>query len=216
MITIWGGATARTLRPHWALAELELDYEPQLIGSRTGATQKEEFRALNIKEKIPVMIDTDAPGGKLVLTESVAIVTYLGDTYAPHTGFVPPPHTRERARYNEWVSFIQMELDAHTLYVMRKHRDLSDLYGEAPAALEAAAQGFNKQVQFAVKRLKEQPYLVGPAFSAADLILMTCLDWAHAYGFTLDGVLEEYREGIHKRPAFQKARELNFSISAGA
>ena len=84
MITIWGGATARTLRPHWMLHELGVDYEPKLIGSRTGETQDDAFVKLNVKEKIPVLVD-----GDLVLTESAAIVTYLGDTYGADSGLVP-------------------------------------------------------------------------------------------------------------------------------
>ncbi|MDG2277334.1 MAG: glutathione S-transferase, partial [Pseudomonadales bacterium] len=73
MITIWGGATARTVRAHWMCHELGIEYASKLIGSRTGATQSEEFRALNAKEKIPVLVDDD-----FVLSESAAIVTYLG------------------------------------------------------------------------------------------------------------------------------------------
>ena len=86
MLTIWGGATGRTIRAHWMAHELALDYEPKLIGSRTGATQSEEFVALNVKEKIPVLVD-----GDFVLTESAAIVTYLGDTYGKDSGLVPEP-----------------------------------------------------------------------------------------------------------------------------
>ena len=56
----------------------------------------------------------------------------------------PLPFTPERALYNQWLSFIQMELDAHTLYVMRKHRDLADLYGEAPAAVKPSRDSTNK------------------------------------------------------------------------
>ena len=37
--------------------------------------------------------------GDLVLTESAAIVTYLGDKYG---GLTPAFGTAERARYNEW------------------------------------------------------------------------------------------------------------------
>lgn len=210
-IEIWGGATARTLRAHWMAHELELDYTPRLIGSRTGETTTDEFRALNPKEKIPVLVDDG-----FVLTESVAIVTYLGDHYGQDSGLVPPWRDRLRARYNEWMSFVQMELDAHTLYVMRKHRDLANLYGEAPAAIDAAIAGFNKQVHVAAITLAEQPYLLGDAFTAADLVLMTCLDWAVAYGIDLDAVFEPYRNGIHARRAFRSARDLNFSISAGA
>ena len=137
MLTLWGGATSRTLRAHWMLHELGLDYEPRLIGSRTGATQTDAFKQLNPKEKIPVLVDDE-----FTLTESVAIVTYLGDTYGSGSGLVPEPFTRDRARYNEWASFIQMELDAHTLYVLRKHRDLAGIYGEAPAAVATAIGGF--------------------------------------------------------------------------
>ena len=96
------------MRAHWMATELDLTYESKLFGSRSGATQEPEFRALNAKEKIPVLLDDD-----FVLTESAAIVTYLGDTYGATTGLVPAPMTRLRARYNEWLSFIQMELDAH-------------------------------------------------------------------------------------------------------
>ncbi|HAT27145.1 MAG TPA: glutathione S-transferase, partial [Gammaproteobacteria bacterium] len=35
MITIWGGASSRSMRAHWMAHELALDYEAKLIGSRT-------------------------------------------------------------------------------------------------------------------------------------------------------------------------------------
>jgi len=210
-LQIWGGATSRTIRAHWMCHELGLDYEPVLIGSRTGATQSEEFRALNAKEKIPVLVD-----GDLVLSESAAIVTYLGDTYGRDSGLVPAPYTRERALYNQWSSFVQMELDAHTLYVIRKHRDLADLYGEAPAAIETAIAGFNKQVAVAEQALTGTDHLIGEAFSAADLMMVTVLTWAEAYGVAVNQRLRDYAALHTARPAFRAAAKLNFSISAGA
>ena len=191
--------------------ELALDYEPKLIGSRTGATQSEEFVALNVKEKIPVLVD-----GDFVLTESAAIVTYLGDTYGKDSGLVPEPNTHERARYNEWLSYIQMELDAHTLYVMRKHRDLATIYGEAPAAIDAAIEGFQKQVRFAENHLNRNEFLIGESFGAADLMLTSVLTWAKAYDIEISNRLAEYAESNCNRSAYQTAAELNFSISAGA
>lgn len=210
-LKIWGGATSRTLRAHWMCHELDLDYEAKLIGSRTGETQTEAFRALNPKEKIPVLVD-----GDLVLTESAAIVTYLGDTYGRGTGLVPEPYTRDRALYNQWNSFIQMELDAHTLYVLRKHRDLADLYGAAPAAVQHAIDGFNKQVAVAEMALRDTDHLVGDQFTGADIMLCSTLAWAVAYGFDLSQRLAAYNDLHRARPAFRRAAELNFSISAGA
>ncbi len=210
MITLGGGATARTLRPHWMLCELGVEYEPKLIGSRTGETQSEAFVKLNIKEKIPVLVDDH-----LVLTESAAIITYLGDTYGPDTGLVPKPYTTERAKYNEWSSYVQMELDAHTLYVVRKHRDLADLYGDAPAAVEAAIVGFTKQLRFAEQTLNDSTYLLGDSFTAADILLTSCLTWANVYGVEISDTLQAYTDRNTERDAFKRAAKLNFSISPG-
>ncbi len=212
-LQLWGGATSRTFRPHWMLHELGIDYESKLIGSRTGETQQPKFLELNPKEKIPVLVD-----GDFVLTESVAIVTYLGDHYAGdrQPRLVPVANTQARARYNEWMSFIQMELDAHTLYVIRRHKDLAELYGAAPAAVDAAIAGFNKQVRVAQLQLETSRYLLGDEFSAADLVLMTCLVWAKIYGIELAASFAPYMTAIEARDAYQSAAKLNFSISPGA
>lgn len=208
-LELWGGGTARTLRPHWMLHELGLAYDAHLIGPRTGETRTDAFRALNPKEKIPVLVD-----GALVLTESVAIVTWLGDHHGRQSGLVPEPRTVERARYDEWMSFMQMELDAHTLYVIRKHRDLATLYGEAPAAIETALAGFDKQIGVAVLALSRSPFLLGERFSAADIVLTSILEWARAYRIELDDRLVDYRDRMTSRPAYETATRLNFSISA--
>lgn len=200
-ITVWGAGTSRTLRPHWALAELGVEYVSKPIGPRTGETQTAEFRALNVKEKVPVLVD-----GDLVLTESAAIVTYLGDRFG---GLTPGPGTVERARYNEWLSYILMELDAHTLYVMRKHGDLKHLYGEAPAAMDAARAGFEKQLRWARPRIEAADHLVGEEFTGVDILMTTCLDWAVGYGFKLDEPFRAYLSRQHERPAFKTAIRRN-------
>ena len=211
MLTIWGGATGRTIRAHWMAHEIALDYEPKLIGSRTGEPQSEAFTLLNVKEKIPVLVD-----GDFVLTESAAIVTYLADTYGSDYDLVPPPKTQARAKYDEWLSYIQMELDAHTLYILRKHRDLSAIYGEAPAAITAAIEGFQKQIRFAENHLSDHEYLISDTFGAADLMLTSVLTWAKAYGIDLNERLTKYSQSNCEREAYKKAAKLNFSISAGA
>lgn len=206
---IWGGATTRTMRAHWMAHELALDYEPKLVGPRTGETQRAEFRALNVKEKVPVLVDDG-----FVLTESAAIVTYLADTYGAETGLVAPPRTRRRAQYNEWLSYVQMELDAHTLYILRKHIDLAHLYGEAPAAVEAAIEGFKKQIAFAAHRLRDHAHLVGDSFTGADIMLTSCLTWGQACGIELPPSLNEYARRMTDRAAYDSAAKLNFSITA--
>jgi glutathione S-transferase len=109
-----------------------------------------------------------------------------------------------------------MELDAHTLYIIRRHNDLAHLYGKAPEALRAARDGFNKQIRWAEMKLGDREYAVGDSFSGVDILLTSCLDWAHAYDFELADNLNEYRATLHERPAYKTAAALNFSVSAGA
>ena len=109
-----------------------------------------------------------------------------------------------------------MELDAHTLYVMRKHKDLANLYGKAPAAIETAIAGFNKQIQVVTEHLAERPFLLGEHFTGADIMLTSILTWAQNYGFDLDSTLQTYTAAQTARPAYKRAAKLNFSISAGA
>ena len=136
-LTMWGIGTSRTLRVHWMLMELGLDYAFHPIQSRTGETRSDEFLKLNPKHKIPVLRH-----GPLVLTESPAIVAYLSETFPPPAEFFVPSDTVARARLNELCFFVMMELDAISLYVIRRHGDLSDIYGKAPRAVESAKEYF--------------------------------------------------------------------------
>lgn len=203
---LWGCGTSRTLRAHWMLQELELPYQTRPIGSRTGETQTPEFRALNPREKIPVLED-----GDLVLAESAAIVTYLAERYGKEGVWVPPAASPERASYYEWCFFVMTELDAHSLYVLRRHVDLAHLYGEAPNAVRAAEEYFLKQVAVAEQRLGDgRPFLLGESMSPCDILLTTCTLWARHCGIRLSPFLLSHLERTTAREAYGRAREINF------
>jgi len=63
-LTLWGVGTSRTIRAHWAMAELGLVYETRAIGARTGETQTAEYTSLNPRQKIPLLQDNDSALGK--------------------------------------------------------------------------------------------------------------------------------------------------------
>ncbi len=206
-IVAWGCSTARTLRVHWALAELGLDYEHRPIGPRTGETRTDEFTRLNPRQKIPVLQD-----GELTLAESAAIVNYLAGTYGAADGLLPAAGSQARVSYDQWAFFTMMELDAHTLYVIRKHRDLADLYGDAPAAIRTASEGFAKQSSVAELELADgRKFLLGDRFTGVDILLGSCLDWAAAYGEPIGPRLAAYRERLNARPAWRRAMEVNYN-----
>src|SRR5580698_3406208 len=202
---LWGVGTSRTIRAHWALHELDLPYERRPIQPRTGETETPEFTALSARQKIPLLQDNG-----LVITESAAIIAYLSDTYGqPHNRLVPDD-TRERARCLEWCFFVISELDATSLYVMRRHGDLRHIYGEAPQANAAAAEYFQQQMRTVERALEADPhYILGDRFTAADILLSTCVTWAVRYGVSVsDGALA-YNAGITAREAYIKAAVSN-------
>lgn len=216
-LKVIGGATSRTMRAHWAAHELGLDYDVELIGSRTGATQKPDFIALNAKQKIPVLLHND-----LVLTESGAIINHLSRLAAAKSNttgisLLPPSSDLAAcARYDEWMSFLLMEIDAQALYILRKHEDLTHIYGEAPAAVATARKCFETHIKVAERQLARTEYLLGAQFTGIDIVLTTCLDWAKSCNFELGEAFESYLRRMHARPACKTAGRLNFSISAGA
>ncbi len=206
---LWGVGTSRTIRAHWALAELGLEYECRPIQPRTGETQTEEYTALTARQKIPLLQDNG-----MALTESAAIVTYLSDAYGqPHNRLVPAD-IRDRARCLEWCFFVISELDATSLYVIRRHGDLRHIYGEAPRANEAAAEYFQKQMRSVERALSDgRVWLLGDRFTAADLLLCTCVTWAVRYGVAVPDRVLAYNEGNTLRPAYVLAAARNTPVS---
>ena len=205
-LTVWGVGTSRTMRPHWMLLELGLEYECHPIQSRTGETQTDEFKRLNPRHKIPVLRH-----GSFVLTESAAIIQYLSETFPNANEIYVPSDTVSRARLNEWCYFILSELDAGSLYVVRRHDGLKQIYGEAPAAVESAKSYFLHNIEAMASQIgNENIYLFGDRLSVADILLMTCLDWASSCGISLPEIVAHYQRRVALRPAYQAVLKKNF------
>ena len=194
------------MRAHWMLLELGLDYQFHPIGSRTGETQADEFLQLNPRHKIPVL-----KHGSFVLTESAAIIQYLSNAYQSPRIYMADDH-QSRAALDEWCYFIISELDAGSLYIVRRHEGLKELYGEAPTAVESAKNYFLHNLQAMAPSIeRHHPYLFGARLSVADILLMTCLDWAVSERIPLPEPAARYRKRVALRPAYQAALARNFA-----
>ena len=202
--TVWGVGTPRTLRAHWCMHELDLGYERRPIGSRDGGNLTPEYTRLNPSQKIPTLQD-----GDLVVSESAAIVNYLTTRYGAGKDMQPPADPAERARYDMWCFFCMMELDADTLYVIRRHADLHSIYGDAPNAVEAAKECFVHQAAAATVRLGSGPYVMGTRFTGADILLTTCLTGAKRREIPLPEPLNRYLALTTSREPYRQALQAN-------
>ena len=205
-LEIWGAGTARTLRPIWMAEELGLEYKLFPIGPRTGETQTIEFTKLNTKQKIPLLKHDD-----FLLSESVAICRYLQRISNSNNIFLPQDD-KTMALEDEWCNFIYGELDETSLYVIRRHFDLKDIYGDSPEVVESCRNYFEKYLAIIENILSNQDTLFGYDFGLADILLTTCLDWAEAYEFNLPCNISKYLETTRNREAYKIAFDINYKI----
>jgi len=200
---LWGAGTTRTLRPIWIAEEIGLDYDLVSMGPRTGETKTADYTKLNPKQKIPYLTDC-----QLQLSESIAISQYLIDQYDGEGKLYAPKTVVEKAKYQEWCCYLLAELDETSLYVIRRHQDLKEIYGDAPEAVAAAFEYFKKYLGVTATVMTDR-YVVGNGFSLADVILTSCLIWAQKYGIEIPAGLKAYFADIVKREAFQRAITIN-------
>jgi glutathione S-transferase len=210
-LTLWGVGTSRTVRPHWAMYELNLPYKTKPIGPRTGETKTPEYTALNPRQKVPLLQD-----GDFCIGESAAIVAYLSRTYPSPGRTLIPERQRDYAAWLEWCFFIVTELDSTSLYVMRRHRAdaLGPIYGIAPEVVAKAGEYFREQLRHVETALRDgRIYLMGDHFTSADILLATCLDWALLYGVGICENAHPYLERIHKREGYQLGTAANVPLA---
>ena len=202
---LWGVGTSRTIRAHWALIELKLSYKTEIIRTRTPDTETAAFKSVNPRQKIPVLQD-----GTLTMGESAAIVTYLAESYSTEQVNLIPDNPKARAKYFEWMSFICMELDATSLYVLRRHWSLPEIYGNSPVANKASEEYFNRMITAADKlKNPKQKYLLETGFSGVDILMTTTLKWALDYNQKIPIHFMEYLDQMGNRPGYIAALEAN-------
>ena len=202
---LWGVGTSRTIRAHWALIELKLSYKTEIIRTRTPDTETAAFKSVNPRQKIPVLQD-----GTLTMGESAAIVTYLAESYSTEQVSLIPDNPKARAKYFEWMSFICMELDATSLYVLRRHWSLPEIYGDSPIANKASEEYFNRMITAADKlKNPKQKYLLETGFSGVDILMTTTLKWAIDYNQKIPTNFMEYFDHMVNRPGYIAALEAN-------
>ena len=72
--------------------------------------------------------------------------------------FIHPQTPKDLAREDEWCSFVYGELDETCLYVMRRHYDLTDIYGAAPNVVKSCREYLERQFRVIEPYLEKKTY----------------------------------------------------------
>lgn len=186
-------APTRSIRVRWTLQELGVEFEPISVNLAAGEQRRPEFLEINPAGKIPTLVD-----GDMVLTESVAIVMYLGEKY-DHAGLMPTG-LQPRAELNRWLLFTATELE-QPLWRIARHTALYPESRRLPGEVTLAGEDFRAMAAVLESHLQSRPFVMGDRVTVGDFVVAYTLDWANEARL-LDGFpnLSGYLERLYARP----------------
>jgi GST-like protein len=190
MIDLYVFATPNCQKISIALEELGLAYEVKLVDIRKNEQTAPAFLKISPNNKVPAIVDRDAPGEPMPLFESGAILTYLGEK----TGRLLPPSGAARYRTLEWL-YWQIggigptfgQLGAFGVFMPEK----------IPAAIQRFRTEADRLFGVMERRLSESSYLAGPDYSIADI---AAFPWANVARGLLSALLGD---SLASKPALQ-------------
>lgn len=201
MIKLYFAPRTRAVRVVWLLEELGLPY--QLERAEFAPPTVDFFSQDTPLGKFPTLVD-----GDLVMCESGAIIETLLERYGEGR-LSPPMGSDERARYLQWLHFAESTAFPPLGIIVWLTRYRGDAESQTKLLEDAklrAASGF----EFLERSLEDKDHVVGPDFSAADIMLGFTLVAGQALGVLDDRFpkTNTYLARLVSRPAFQKAASL--------
>lgn len=204
MIKLYTWTTPNGRKASIMLEELGLAYEVHPVNLAKDEQLTEAFLKIAPNNKIPAIVDDDAPGGPLPIFESGAILTYL----AEKTGRLLAPSGHARYKALEWIFWqvggIGPILGQVGFFVMRSKE-------KSPEAIERFTTESARLFGVMERRLKKAAYLAGDDYSIADI---ACYPWTIA-AFTMlktmapdiwgdNPSIERWLKAVGDRPAVQR------------
>ena len=190
---------ARGLRVIWQCEEMALPYEVESVS----ISPSQPYRGRNPLGTVPFLEDDD-----VAITESVAMMLYLAQTYGP-TPLLPTHDSARMARVIELTVFAEATFGAGLNTLMAAHF-------AAPAeqkhnwSVRAQEHRTEQALHFIEAALGEYPFLTGIDLTLADIAIATGLGkWKGALGREIPERLATWRDRLAARPAYERALTAN-------
>jgi glutathione S-transferase len=195
---LYGIATSRALRAIWGAEETGIDYEHVPTGY--GAEAKTpQYLAINPNGRVPTLVD-----GELKLFESMAINLYLTKAYAPA---LYPANLADEARAWQWsvwaiseIEPLQMPIAIQKVFTPKEERDAK--------VIEASAAALQRPLRVLDAALAGRDWLIGEAFSVADLNVAAVMNVMEIIRFDFSGHanVRRWADACYARPALARAK----------
>ena len=199
MIELHGIPGSRALRSIWAIEEVGVAHK-LVPTSFIGDSKKPDYLKINPNGRIPALVD-----GDVTLFESMAINLYLARTYG---GDLYPRNPGDQARAEQWSFWGMTELEPH-LMQMVLHKVMLPEDQRSPDAVAAAERDIERPLRVLDAQLAERPYLLGDAFSIADLNVASVLSMSAFVGYDASAFanVSRWLGECLSRPSFARAQK---------
>ena len=199
MRQLYGQSASRALRSIWAIEEVGIEYEHEPTNF-FGQSKEPAYLAVNPNGRIPSLVD-----GDVVLFESMAINLYLAKKYG---GALYPASEVDEAKAIQWsvwaiseIEPLQMQIVGQKLFTPEDKRDAS--------VIARAAQGLERPLKVLDDVLANQPYLLGDAFTIADLnvaAVMLLLNMVQ-HDYSAFQNVKKWADACYARPSLAAAQD---------
>ena len=197
---LYGIAGSRAIRSLWAIEETGIDYEHVPVGFGEDS-KTAEYLAINPNGRIPALED-----GDLILFESMAINLYLAKTYG---GGLYPGDAAAEALAIQWslwgiseIEDLQVRIAVQKFFLPEDQRD--------PAVIAAAEASLARPFKVLDRHLDGRDWLVGDAFSIADLNLAGVMSLLQLVQVDVSGYanIQRWASACYARPAYARAQRV--------
>ena len=203
MIQLWTWPTPNGQKVHIALEELGLPYEIVPVNIGKGEQFKPEFLDITPNHRIPAIVDTDGPGGRLTLFESGAILIHL----AEKTGKLLPKDPAARLTALQWLMFQMGGIGP----MFGQHGHFASYAPEKiPYAIDRYTKEITRLLGVLEKRLAEAEWLAGSEYSIADIATYPWTRGAAARGVDMTAFpsVTRWHEAMAARPGVQRGLDV--------
>lgn len=197
---LWHCANARSFRALWALEEMGLDYELEVLPFPPRVFKK-DYLSINPLGTIPYLVDGDTH-----MTESSGICLYLVERFQRYELGLKANHP-EYGDYLNWLFHSDATLTFPQTIYFRYDR-LEPPERRNPQAAEDYRKWYLARLRRLNKHLESREFLVAGRFTVADIAIHYALFFGESLGLADDYVppVREYLERLKQRPAFIRAQ----------
>lgn len=203
MIKLYYSPGACSLAPHIVLEELGIAFESVPISLKDGEQHKADFQRLNPKARVPVLV----VDGK-VLTENVAILTYLGGGYAQRGLW--PKETWKQAEALSLMAWLSSSVHITFAGIARPERYTAD----APAKETVKAQSRITLLKYFAdieKMLTGKTFAMGGQYTVCDPYLLVFYRWGYRIGLDMKTEFPQWTKHalrVASRPTVKRVFEV--------